>query len=126
LNFWTSALYDEKNSQWVWTATGQSVNYTNWDNGEPRFKEGEGRTIVLGKERLKMLVEKTMKQAPGGRQVDYDAHYICEKSAPVNVPRDNQMKQKSCSAGSDWTCRNEMTGCYCYQTIKVSSSYFNF
>ena len=53
-------------------------------------------------------------------------NYICEKNTSDEEHRNSRMKQKSCSAGLDWTCRNEVTGCYCHQTINVYSSYFNF
>jgi hypothetical protein len=118
LDFFTSALYNEEKSQWVWTATGQSVNYTNWDDGQPKFNEGEGYAITIQKATHKMVVLKT-----SSKGVFYGAHYICEKSTSANGPQHSQLKQKTCSAGSGWTCRNEVTGCYCHQTISVYSSF---
>jgi hypothetical protein len=102
------------------------VNYTNWEDGQPLFDEGEGHAIKLGSVAHKMLVEKT--SYPILWTSIYSlAHYICEKNTNfVDGPRNDQMKWKSCSAGSDWTCRNEVVGCYCHQTIKVSSSFFLF
>ena len=102
----------------MWTATGQSVNYANWDDGQPLFNEEEGHAIVLNKATHKMFVDETKYIDTGIRSYSM-AHYICEKNAFANGARDSQMKQKSCSAGSDWTCRNEVTGCYCHQTIEV-------
>jgi hypothetical protein len=105
----------------VWTATGQSVSYENWDDGQPQFNEGEGHTIYMESNEAKMTVSGTSLNA-----AYYVGHYICEKNTSVNGLRNSQMKQKSCSAGSDWTCHNEVTGCYCHQTIEVSSSLFLF
>jgi hypothetical protein len=105
----------------VWTATGQLVNYANWRDSEPRFKEGEGQALLVASASHKMLVDKTSLNR------EYNvAHYICERNAFVNGARSNQMKQKPCSAGSDWTCRNEVTGCYCHQTINVNRSFALF
>jgi hypothetical protein len=118
LSFWTSALKNEEKSQWVWTATGQSVN---WAAGEPRFKEGEGQALLLASDSHKMVLNSTILNK--NFQMSY---YICEKSTIDNGLRNSQMKWKSCSAGSDWTCHNEVTGCYCHQTIKVCSSFSLF
>ena len=105
----------------MWTATGQPVNYVNWSYGQPKFVEGEGHAIMLGLGTHKMLVERIILD---GRY--YVEPYICEKNTFINGLRNSQMEQKSCSAGSDWTCRNEVTGCYCHQTIKVKSSFSLF
>ena len=118
-NFFTSAMYSSIDDQWTWTATDQSMTYANWAAGETRCKEREGMcNLVLGMETHEMRA--ALVNSP---DEDYRAHYICEKSTNsfVNGPRNNQMEKKSCSAGSGWTCRNQMTGCYCYQTIEVSS-----
>ncbi len=107
----------------MWTATGQSVTYANWADGQPKLNEGVGHAIYLGSATYKMFVDKTRLE-----NVLIVPHYICEKStnSSANGPRNSQMKQKSCSAGSNWTCRNEVTGCYCHQTINVRSSFFSF
>jgi hypothetical protein len=53
-HWWTSGSDVEVENKWVWTATGQPVQYTNWDHGEPNNigrKENyigisvEGRTV---------------------------------------------------------------------------------
>jgi len=114
LGFGTSALYNEEKSQWVWTATGQSVDYANWDDGQPKFDEGKGHAIILRPPTHTMFVGKT-----SSNKIYSTGQYICERNTnSVDGPRNSQMKQKSCSAGSDWTCRNEVTGCYCHQTIE--------
>jgi len=110
--YWTSALYNEKKSQFVWTATGQLVDYAKWEDGQPKLNWGEGHAIMLRKTTQKMVVEYT-----SSNKIYSTAHYICEKNTFINGSRNSQMKQKSCSAGSDWTCHNEVTGCYCHQAI---------
>jgi len=115
-SFWTSGLYNEEKSQWVWTATGQSVDYTNWDDGQPKFNEGKGPSIMLSSANDKWFLYSTSLKDINYLIIGY---YICERNTnSVDGPRNSQMKQKSCSAGSDWTCHNEVTGCYCHQTIK--------
>jgi hypothetical protein len=52
--WWTSGSDVEVENKWVWTATGQPVQYTNWAPGEPNNVKGnehyigirvEGRTV---------------------------------------------------------------------------------
>ena len=53
-SWWTSGSDIEVENKWVWTATGQPVQYTNWASGEPNNFSGiehyiaiivEGRTV---------------------------------------------------------------------------------
>jgi hypothetical protein len=52
--WWTSGSDVEVENKWVWTATGQPVQYTKWRSGEPNNLKGnehyigirvEGRTV---------------------------------------------------------------------------------
>jgi hypothetical protein len=93
-------VHREEKTQWVWTATGQSVNYVNWASGEPEFDEGEGHAIKLGTATHKMVVSRTSLN-----RTYRLSHYICEKSTSVNRLENSPLEKKSCSAGSGWTCR---------------------
>ena len=74
LAFWTSGSDVEKEGQWVWTATGDELAYTNWAPRQPDNSEGVQHHLVIDADTFQWYDDDIVSEL--GTQ--WKGHAVCE------------------------------------------------
>ena len=75
-HFWTAGTFDEAEEQWVWSSSGEALNFTNWQRGQPDNKDVSEQVLIIRGEEPFHWNDISRINQKNNRPLD--AYFICE------------------------------------------------